>query len=129
MASRHATRIEVLALAPELTDSPVLDIVLDIAASMATTAAWADKTSSAHALLTAHFMTSMGGDSSGQTVVSKSIEGASITYLTSQLSDAELGSTKYGRLYTMLRASLVQSKSFSEPGAGWYPDNDSTRIL
>lgn len=67
---------------------------------------WGNKKSYAHLYLTAHFLTVAAGGESGP-VSSRKIDRIAESYATATPTDPELGSTKWGRLYLALRATVV----------------------
>jgi len=109
MPARLATKAEILTLAPELTDDAVLDELIEVAGTMINVGCWGSKASKGHAALAAHLASSL--QSSGSTgpagpIASRAIGSISVSYAGQPPSDPELGRTKYGELYLILRKSL-----------------------
>lgn len=108
MAKRYATKAEVLALATELTDEAPLDVIVEMTQSMVNLETWGSKASVAHQALAAHFATEvMNPAGATGPVASRTIDKLAESYAVTAPSDAELGTTKYGRLYLMLRKGLL----------------------
>src|SRR5688572_28034258 len=119
MAAACATKAEVLAFAPELTDSPTLDVIIEITCSMLSVEAWGEKLSLGHLLLAAHYATEITNSSAASgTVTARSIDKLSESYATAVATGA-FASTKYGRLFDALRKSLATAASWYEPAQGW----------
>lgn len=91
-----------------------LDEIVATTCDMLQVDIWGDKLERAHTWLAAHFCTVIL-DPSGATgpVVSRTLDKLSESYAVGSFDDAELGSTKYGRLYLALRASLRQHRAYS----------------
>lgn len=121
MAQACVTKTEVLALAPELTDDAVLLLIVSLTCKMITESfdVWGDLADEGHRTLAAHFATLIqgaGAAGASGTVTSRSIDKLSESYSTGNITDAELGSTKYGRLHLALLGSLRTQRAVSEGG-------------
>jgi len=69
---------------------------------------WGQKASCAHVYLAAHFLATAGFGSGEQGPVSaKSIDKLSLSFATVMPSDGEFATTKWGRLYSMIRSTLM----------------------
>lgn len=91
-----------------------LDMVVGITCRMLHADIWGDLLSDAHFTLAAHFATLvLAPEQAGGQVVSRSLDKLSESYAAGEFADAELGSTKYGRLHQMLLGSLRQDKAHS----------------
>lgn len=107
MAQRHALQAD-LPLEFVDADPGLVAFWLGVAKIWIGLDAWGSKASEAHALLTAHFVatdptyTGVGAGATG-TVTSRKAGSVSETYSSAAPTDAELGSTTYGRTFTMLR--------------------------
>lgn len=107
MAQRHALQAD-LPPAFATTDAALVTFWLGVAKIWIGLDAWGSKASEAHALLAAHYIaidptfTGTGAGGAG-TVTSRKAGAVSETYSSAPPSDAELGSTPYGRTFTMLK--------------------------
>ena len=131
MAQAYATKADVLELAPELTayDGAVLDLIVDeISQAMIELAAWGTRASYGHMTIAAHLATLVLNPAAATGVVTaRSIDKLGESYATGTITDADLATTKYGRMHAELRKRLVQSSSFGETSRDWgLPDG---RIL
>jgi hypothetical protein len=111
MAQRLATPDDLTALAPEFKDQDCafLQILLDSTAAQIPLGVWMSKASTAHAYLTAHILTVAEGGERGQ-VNARSIDKVSVSYAavgTATQLDANLSTTKWGRLFLQLRSTLL----------------------
>jgi hypothetical protein len=126
-ASTHATVAEVTELAPELATlvGPVLSLLVDvITAAMVEPADWAELTREGHRTLAAHVATTtLNAKAAVGAVTSRKIDKVQENYAASAVSDAELGTTKYGRMHLMLKAMLVSSAVDGETDRGWALDD------
>lgn len=112
MARALATREELIALSPstfEGADVCALDVYLEIAGTMINLGVWGSKASHGHRLLAAHFYAvSLPGGETGP-LASVAVGPASKSFAVSASTDAELGSTTWGRMYLALRRSLPRT--------------------
>lgn len=109
MASRLATKAELLAFAPALCDEnrEPAEMLLDITGSMISIACWGTKASDGHLLLAAHYLQIFADDNTaGGPVASRAIGKISESYAVAPQADAELATTKFGLLYLALRKTL-----------------------
>lgn len=106
MAQRHALQADLPSEFATCTPG-VVTFWLDVAKIWIGLEAWGVKASEAHVLLSAHFLKGAGEGTSGATsggpITSRKAGAVSETYSSTPPSDAELGSTTYGRTFTMLR--------------------------
>ena len=107
MAKRCATPEEFLKIVPEFSeeDTEVIQFWLDTTCSMINIECWGNKASSAHILLTAHFMAVEDNQEGGPTK-RKKIDKLEIENAVKENSDEEFGSTKWGRLYLAMRRTV-----------------------
>jgi hypothetical protein len=86
----------------------IVNEVLSCTCSMINLECWGSKASCGSTYLAAHFLATMGfGTGEVGPISSKKIKDLSLTYAISASSDAEFGSTRWGRLYTMMRDTLL----------------------
>lgn len=119
MAQACVTKSAVIELAPGLADDAVLDVVVAITCKIIEQAfdIWGDLADEAHRTLAAHFATILQSEGpSGATgaVTSRTIDKLTESYAAGNFEDAELGSTKYGRLHAALLASLRTQIAISD---------------
>jgi hypothetical protein len=79
---------------------------LQCACSMINLGCWGIKADCAHIYLTAHMLATQSGQAGGA-VSSKSLDKLSISYATATPVDAELSSTKWGRMYLQLQKTIL----------------------
>ena len=125
MADRCATPEEIIAIggpsfgpppAPGLVPEAVLEFFAGIACDLVGDC-FGDQTSRAHILLTLHMLAIWQGTGAEQgPVASRTINKISESYATSAPTDAELGSTKWGRLYLAMDAARVPLPFTVGPG-------------
>jgi hypothetical protein len=113
MAKAYATDADLLALAPGLTVAEATrDAFRALAEKWIGLDAWGEKASYGHGLLTLHLLAAAPGLSgvpgSSAKVASKTIGRLSISYQSDAApSDAELGTTSWGVMYTSLRDTIA----------------------
>ncbi len=125
MPAVFATVADVVALAPELIPSPQLTLIVEtITTNLIDLAHWGDLALEGHRTLAAHFATMLLNSANATGVVtSRKIDKIGETYLAGPASDAELATTKYGRLHIELRKQLIQTAAFGEDDRGWQLDD------
>ena len=138
MSATYATTVEVIALAPELAsvDAAQLALVVDvITQKMLTVAEWGDTLNSGHRTLAAHWgvveLLSGAGAGPPGAVTSRRVDKIGESYAApggGSPSDAELASTKYGRMHIALRDTLDSATSFGGETDGWEYAEDG-RVL
>jgi hypothetical protein len=106
MAQRHALPADLPSEFDD-TDPGQVTFWLGVAKIWIGLDAWGTKASEAHTLLASHFLKEAGEGASGSTqggpVTSRKAGSVSETYAATAPTDAELGSTTYGRTFKMLR--------------------------
>ena len=91
-----------------------MDVIVSITCNMLHVDVWGDLLSDAHLTLAAHFATIVLNPAAATgPVVSRSLDKLSESYAVGAFDDAELGSTKYGRLHKALLSSLRQNRAKS----------------
>ncbi len=111
MPRRYATPDDLTALAPEFKDQDCafLQTLLDVTADQIPLDVWLVKSSTAHVYLTAHMLT-VAEDNERGPVNSEQIDKIRVSYgavgTATQL-DANLSTTKWGRLFLQLRTTLL----------------------
>ncbi len=86
----------------------IVQMMLDCACQQINLDCWRAKADCAHIFLTAHYLAVAGFGTGEQGMVSsRSIDKLSISYATAAPSDAELGTTRWGRMYTQLRKTIL----------------------
>jgi hypothetical protein len=93
---------------PMTPGTAIVDLFLSCACQQINLDCWGDKADCAHIFLTAHFL-AMGGYGSGEkgVVTSKKIDKLAISYAAGAPSDSDLGNTRWGRMYTQIRKTLL----------------------
>lgn len=139
MSAEYASTVDVIALAPELAvvDPTQLALVVDtITQRMLTVAEWGETLHEGHRTLAAHWavveLLSGAGAGPPGAVTSRRVDKVQESYASpgsgAGLSDAELASTKYGRMHIALRDTLEQACSFGGDTDGWEFEEDG-RVL
>lgn len=86
----------------------IVQTMLDCTCQMINLECWGEKADCAHRYLTGHFLAMQGGGSGeGGAVSSRKIDKLSISFAVSPPSDADLGNTKWGRMYMALKSTLL----------------------
>ena len=122
MPAAFATVADVQALAPELVSSAQLTLIVEtITTNLIDLIHWGDLAFEGHRTLAAHFATSLLNSANATGVVtSRKIDKIGETYLAGPSSDADLATTKYGRLHLELRRveGKHQREGVVDPGVG-----------
>lgn len=99
--------LEIEPSGPTLTGGDVqVEMFRECACSMINLECWGDKASCAHVYLTGHFFLVAQGQETGP-VTARTLDKLSESYASTANADTEFGTTKYGRLYLMLRKTLI----------------------
>lgn len=117
MAQRLATKDELFRIVPQLKDlepaeACLLDEWMEIAGSMINVRVWKTKASKAHALLTAHLLATSPDSSvsaGGGPLAGVTVGPVSKTYAVTACDDCELGGSKYGLMYRLLRRTIKRT--------------------
>ncbi len=104
----YALIADLLAVFPEFggTATDVLQFALDSAQQMIGLDAWREKAFYGHIYLAAHILADGSAAGGGGTVSMRKVDKLSISYAVAASLSTE-DNTKYGRMYVMLRDSLV----------------------
>jgi hypothetical protein len=102
----------------------LLGLLLDTACSMISVECWGDKASAGHTYLTAHLATvagAAGQGGEGGPLTSQGMGAISASWATTgfDASDASFSGTKWGRMYIMLRDSLIVLPLVSSSPQRW----------
>ena len=107
MAAALAKSADVIALAPELAAKAgaQLDLIISLAGEMLDAGAWGERLSSGHLTLSAHIGSMVFNTSAAVgAVASRKIDKIQETYSSGgAAADAELASTRYGRMHALLQ--------------------------
>lgn len=85
----------------------IVDFELECACSQINIECWGIKSDCAHIYLTGHFMAVRTGIGASGIVNNKKIDQIQVGFAVTAPSDAELGSTKWGRSYLLLKRTLL----------------------
>jgi hypothetical protein len=129
MAAILATQQQVLDLAPQLVDAAADDpvqfalIVDTITPCMLVQSHWGTKLDEGHRTLAAHFATlCLNPGAVGGVVTARSIDKISESYAVGAFEDAEMSTTKFGRMHLALLAALRVRQSRSVSAGNDPPD-------
>ena len=112
MAKRLATIEELIDLKRsvfEKADPCDLEVWLDIAGTMINVKVWRAKASHGHRLLAAHLYTSATSGAGSDILTSVKVGPVSKSFAVKVSDDAELGSTRWGKMYLAMRRTLVRT--------------------
>lgn len=131
MSASYASVSDVTTLAPELASvNPAqLALIVDVLTqAMISVDDWGTRLSEGHTLLAAHWATiELNPAGAGGVVTSRRLDKISETYQVAAMSDSELSTTKYGRMFLALRAQIGSSVAFTSSASAW--DLPDGRVL